>query len=62
VDLKSHIDVAGPVLTFAQTGWTGLVAKTIQLFGLLDPERALDAGKSAAFARTAPEREELHVS
>ena len=28
-----------------QTGWTGAVAKGIQLFGLLDPERALAAGK-----------------
>jgi Glycosyl hydrolase family 63 C-terminal domain len=34
-----------------QTGWTGLVAKTIQLFGLLDAKRVLQAGKQAAFAR-----------
>ena len=34
-----------------QTGWTGLVAKTIQLFGLLDAKRALEGGKEAAFAR-----------
>ncbi len=34
-----------------QTGWTGLVAKTIQLFGLLDAKRALEGGKQAAFAR-----------
>ena len=33
-----------------QTGWTGLVAKLIQLFGLLDAEKLLEAGKSAAFA------------
>ena len=33
-----------------QTGWTGLVAKTIQLFGLLDAEKALAVGKQAAFA------------
>jgi hypothetical protein len=32
-----------------QTGWTGLVAKTIQLFGNLDPKELLDVGKSAAF-------------
>jgi len=32
-----------------QTGWTGLVAKSIQLYGLLDPERALQVGKEAAF-------------
>ena len=34
-----------------QTGWTGLVAKTIQLFGLLDAERALQVGKAAGFVR-----------
>jgi hypothetical protein len=34
-----------------QTGWTGFVAKTIQLFGLLDARRALEGGKGAAFAR-----------
>jgi len=33
-----------------QTGWTGVVAKLIQLFGLLDAEKLLEAGKSAAFA------------
>jgi hypothetical protein len=33
-----------------QTGWTGLVAKLIQLYGLLDPKRALEVGREAAFA------------
>jgi hypothetical protein len=32
-----------------QTGWTGLVAKMIELFGHLDPENVLKAGKRAAF-------------
>ena len=32
-----------------QTGWTGLVAKLIELYGLLDPKRALEVGKAAAF-------------
>lgn len=36
-----------------QTGWTGLVAKTIQLFGLLDAKKALDTGKQAAFKESA---------
>ena len=36
-----------------QTGWTGLVAKLIQLYGELDAERALAAGKQAAFATSA---------
>jgi hypothetical protein len=37
-----------------QTGWTGLVAKGIQLFGLLDSERALAMGKKEAFAGKIP--------
>ena len=32
-----------------QTGWTGMVAKLIHLFGLLDPKKMLEAGKNAAF-------------
>jgi Mannosylglycerate hydrolase MGH1-like glycoside hydrolase domain len=36
-----------------QTGWTGVVAKMIELYGLLDPKRALDLGKQAAFQRGA---------
>jgi hypothetical protein len=34
-----------------QTGWTGLVAKLIQLQGLLDPQRALEVGNRASFER-----------
>ena len=34
-----------------QTGWTGLVAKFIQLFGSLDAKTVLKAGKTAAFDR-----------
>jgi len=34
-----------------QTGWTGCVAKTIQLFGFLDAKRALEGGKKAAFKK-----------
>jgi hypothetical protein len=36
-----------------QTGWTGVVAKLIELFGRLDAHQVLDAGRSAAFAKTA---------
>jgi len=36
-----------------QTGWTGLVAKTIQLFGMLNAETALSGGKKAAFEKDA---------
>lgn len=34
-----------------QTGWTGLVAKFIQLYGSLDAERALEGGKMAGFQK-----------
>ena len=34
-----------------QTGWTGLVAKTIQLYGLLDGKRVLEGGKRAGFKK-----------
>jgi hypothetical protein len=34
-----------------QTGWTGLVAKTIQLYGLLDAKKALEGGKGTAFVK-----------
>ena len=33
-----------------QTGWTGLVAKLIQLFGSFDAKKLLEAGKVGAFA------------
>ena len=32
-----------------QTGWTGLVAKLIQLYGLLDPGRMLEGGVKGVF-------------
>ncbi|HYX70794.1 MAG TPA: glucosidase, partial [Terriglobales bacterium] len=34
-----------------QTGWTGLVAKLIQLYGILDAKRGLEVGKEAAFPK-----------
>ena len=41
-----------------QTGWTGVVAKTIQLFGLLDANRLLEVGKGAAFLKGAANAQE----
>ena len=41
-----------------QTGWTGLVAKLIELYGLLDPKRALEVGKKAAFEKRREAREQ----
>jgi hypothetical protein len=32
-----------------QTGWTGLVARLIQLFGMLDAKKLLESGKTAFF-------------
>jgi hypothetical protein len=32
-----------------QTGWTGLVAKIIQLYSVMDPERMLESGKEGVF-------------
>jgi hypothetical protein len=40
-----------------QTGWTGVVAKLIELFGRIDGAQVLDAGKAAAFARKEPARD-----
>ena len=39
-----------------QTGWTGLVAKFIELFGLLDAKRALEGGKMSAFQKDGGKR------
>jgi len=40
-----------------QTGWTGVVAKLIELFGKIDAAQMLDAGKTGAFAKQEPTRE-----
>jgi hypothetical protein len=39
-----------------QTGWTGIVAKTLQLYGFLDPKRFLEMGRQAGFVHGARER------
>ncbi len=36
-----------------QTGWTGLVAKLIQIYGILDPKRILEVGAVATIAEKA---------
>jgi Glycosyl hydrolase family 63 C-terminal domain len=41
-----------------QTGWTGVVAKLIELFGRLNAQQFLDAGKTAAFAKERTEEVE----
>ena len=34
-----------------QTGWTGLIAKLIELFGRLDANQYLEVGKARTFAK-----------
>ena len=48
-----HADNGAGLGASHQTGWTGLVAKLIELYGVLDPERALEMGKKAAFEKGA---------
>jgi hypothetical protein len=52
-----HADNGAGLGASHQTGWTGLVAKMIQLFGLLDPHKMLEVGKGAAFIRGKSESE-----
>jgi hypothetical protein len=42
-----------------QTGWTGLVAKLIEIFGRIDEEKLLEAGKAGAFAKKEQARDKL---
>jgi hypothetical protein len=52
-----HADNGAGLGASHQTGWTGVVAKLIQLFGFLDPKKLLDAGKGGAFIRGKSESE-----
>ncbi len=47
-----HGDNGAGIGASHQTGWTGLVAKLIQLYGLLDPDRALELDKRSVFSDT----------
>ncbi len=44
-----HGDNGAGVGASHQTGWTGVVAKLIQMFALLDPKKLLEMGNEAAF-------------
>lgn len=46
-----HGDNGAGIGASHQTGWTGLVAKLIDLFGRLDPARFLEAGKRGSFEK-----------
>jgi hypothetical protein len=41
---------------YFQTGWTGIAAKLIELFGRSDGEQFLPGGKKAVFAKQEPFR------
>jgi hypothetical protein len=45
-----------------QTGWTGVVAKIIELFGLLDGKKGLEAGKQAGYQASAEQSLKPHES
>ena len=40
-----------------QTGWTGLVARLIQIYGSVDPQKYLEGGRAAAFHQFAQQGE-----
>jgi hypothetical protein len=44
-----HGDNGAGIGASHQTGWTGLVAKTIQLFGTLEPKQMLESGKRGLY-------------
>jgi len=46
-----HGDNGAGIGASHQTGWTGVVAKLIELFGRLDADSLLAGGKAAAFSR-----------
>jgi hypothetical protein len=49
-----HADNGAGLGASHQTGWTGLVAKLIQLYGSMDAEQVLGVGRQAAFAKASP--------
>jgi hypothetical protein len=51
-----HGDNGAGIGASHQTGWTGLVATLIDVFGRIDAKQFLEAGKSGAFAKAATGR------
>jgi hypothetical protein len=51
-----HGDNGAGIGASHQTGWTGLVATLIDVFGRIDAKQFLEAGKSGAFAKAATSR------
>ena len=46
-----HGDNGAGIGASHQTGWTGLVAPLIEIFGKLDAQTFLEAGRAAAFTQ-----------
>jgi hypothetical protein len=44
-----------------QTGWTGVIAKLIELFGRMEGQQLLDAGKAGGFVKRTQEEETVPV-
>ena len=54
-----HGDNGAGVGASHQTGWTGVVAKLIELFGRLDGAQVLQTGRAGAFGKQEPTRDKL---
>jgi hypothetical protein len=52
-----HADNGAGLGASHQTGWTGLVAKLIELFGRLEGEQLLMSGRTGAFGKKEPTRD-----
>jgi hypothetical protein len=57
-----HGDNGAGIGASHQTGWTGLVAKMIEVFGFLDPKKYLEEGRRAVFHRDEEELKQSLVS
>jgi hypothetical protein len=54
-----HADIGAGLGASHQTGWTGLVAKLMELYGSMDPKRFLERGKEVGFARPKGEQSKV---
>ena len=54
-----HGDTGAGLAASHQTGWTGLVANLIQLFGNVDARKILEEGKKSVFIRNRPDEPNL---
>jgi hypothetical protein len=57
-----HADNGAGLGASHQTGWTGVIAKIIELFGILDAKKILESGKQAGFQASAEKSLKQHES